>query len=347
MRHSSSITRILVTLCLSCADPLFAQLIPLPPDQLPGNQPPAAPVAAKPAAAPASIATVSVQDVSVSGLLSVSNGRATIGNDGAITAGEKTADVALSRGGNLKVCSTTKIHLSTDNTTPGAALMIALDRGALEAHYTPGQYSDVLLTPDLRILISAPGQADLSIRVNGQGDTCVDNHGDDAPYVLASSLFEGGAYRIQPNQRVLFEHGSLRDVVDNEQDPCGCPPAQPTSVANAGTTGANPAQPGQKVSTTAEQNPFPLAESEGLKPAPPLPTTPAVPVGQAHVEVSAPIAYDANNPNPPSPPPVPSRAPIPVPTSAITVAQAPQPPAPPHTGFFHHVGHFFRKLFGG
>jgi hypothetical protein len=281
----------------------------------------------------------------------VSNGRATIGNDGAVTAGDKAADVALSRGGNLKVCATTRIHLSTDKTTPGGALMIALDRGALEAHYTPGQYSDVLLTPDLRLLISAPGQANLSIRVNGQGDTCVDNHGDAAPYVLASSLFEGGAYRIQPNQRVLFEHGSLRDVVDNEQDPCGCPPSQPVqplSVASAGKTGANPAQPGQKVSSTAEQNPFPLAESEGLQPAPPLPSTPAVPVGQAHIEVSAPIVYDANNPNPPSaPPPVPSGAPIPVPTSAITVAQAPEPPAPPHTGFFHHIGHFFRKLFGG
>jgi hypothetical protein len=206
----------------------------------------------------------------------------------------------------------------------------------------------VLLTPDLRILISPPGVADLSIRVNSQGDTCVDNHGDQAPYVLASSLFDGGAYRIQPNQRVLFEHGSLRDVVDNEQDPCGCPPAQPVSVATAGTTGAQPAQPGQKVSSAADQNPFPLAESEGLKPAPPLPTTPVVPPGQTHIEVSAPIAYDANNPNPPpAPPPAPAEQPIPVPASAITVAQSPLPPAPPHTGFFHHIGHFFKKLFGG
>jgi hypothetical protein len=348
IRHSSSIARIVALAGLACACTGFAQLIPLPPDQLPGNQPTPAPVAAKSVAARASIASVSTQGVSVSGSLSVSGGRANIGNDGTITAGDNAADIALSRGGNLKVCATTKVHLSTDSTTPGSGLMFALDRGALEAHYTPGQYSDVLLTPDLRILISAPGQANLSIRVNGQGDTCVDNHGDEAPYVLASSLFEGGAYRIQPNQRVLFERGSLRDVVDNEQNPCGCPPAQPLSVANAGTTGANPAQPGQKVSTAAEQNPFPLAESEGLKPAPPLSTTPAVPVGQAHIEVSAPIAYDANNSNPPSaPPPASGSAPIPVPTSAITTAQAPQPPAQPHSGFFHHIGHFFRKLFGG
>ncbi|MGC2618037.1 MAG: nuclease [Acidobacteriaceae bacterium] len=313
---------------------------------MPGNQPAAH---SHPAAPPTSIATVATEGVSVSGSLSVSNGRATIGNDGAITAGDQSTDVALTRGGHLKVCSTTKIHLSTDKATPGGALMIALDRGALEAHYTTGQYSDVLLTPDLRILISPPGLADLSIRVNSQGDTCVDNHGEAAPYVLASSLFDGGAYRVQPNQRVLFEHGSLRDVVDNEQDPCGCPPALPVSVASTGKHGANPAQPGQKVSSAAQQNPFPLAESEGLKPAPPLPTTPVVPPGQAHVEVSAPIAFDANNPNPPPalPPAAPAENPTPVPTSAITVAQAPRPPAPPHTGFFHHIGRFFKKLFGG
>lgn len=346
MIHSSRIAWILAIAYLSCPCRGLAQLIPLPPDQVPGNQPPEH---GKPPAAPASIATVATEGVSVSGSLSVSNGRATIGNDGTITAGDKTTDVALTRGGHLKVCSTTKIHLSTDKTTPGGALMIALDRGALEAHYTTGQYSDVLLTPDLRILISPPGMADLSIRVNSHGDTCVDNHGEAAPYVLASSLFDGGAYRVQPNQRVLFEHGSLRDVVDKEQDTCGCPPDLPVSVASAGKTSPNPAQPGQKVSSAAEQNPFPLAESEGLKPAPPLPTTPVVPPGQAHIEVSAPIAYDANNPNPPPPPPAAASTESPnvVPSSANAVAQAPQPPPPPRTGFFHHIGHFFKRLFGG
>ncbi len=103
--------------------------------------------------------------------------------------------------------------------------MIALDRGAVEASYETGKYSDVLLTPDLRILISGPGAADLKIRVNEKGDTCVDNHGANAPYVTVTSQFEGGVYRVQPNQRVMFEHGSLQQVVDNESEPCGCPAA--------------------------------------------------------------------------------------------------------------------------
>jgi hypothetical protein len=308
--------------------------------------------------APISLATVEMKGVDLSGYTFVKDGRAIVGNNTSIGAGDSTADVALTRGGSLKVCASTKIHLSADTTTPGSGLMIALDRGALEAHYTPGQYSDVLLTPDLRILVSAPGQADLSIRVGNNGDTCIDNHGDRAPYVLASSLFGEGAYRVQPNQRVLFEHGSLEQVVDNEPEPCGCPP--PVSVASTGTSGTNPAQPGQAVApnATAGANPFPLAESEGLRPPPALLTTPAVPAGTPHVEVSAPLAYDANHPNAvPTAPPATgsgtaeSSEPKPVPTSAIHVeaAQAPPAPAPkPKSGgFFASIGHFFRKLFGG
>jgi len=282
-----------------------AQQPPTNPDgSQPANPPLAQPTAANPFPG-ATLATVSVDDVSLSSPLSVEDGRASIGNNGAITAGEKTAYVSLTRGGSLSVCATTKIHLSTDNTVSGGGLMIAIDHGSLEAHYLPGQYSDVLLTPDLRILISGPGLADLKLRVNSEGDTCVDNHGEHAPYVLASSLFEGGAYRVQPNQRVLFEHGGLQQVVDNETEPCGCPPPpptpQPTSIAKVGMPGgtlhtsdesATPPPPNATAASTAEQNPFPLAQSEGLQPPPPPPSNPVVPPGEAHAQVTAPLAYN-------------------------------------------------------
>ncbi|MFP5229033.1 MAG: hypothetical protein ACLGXA_15555 [Acidobacteriota bacterium] len=251
----------------------------------------------------ASLATVSTEGVSLSGPLSVANGTAFLGNNGSVTAGDKSVHLKLTRGGNLSVCSTTQVHLSTDTGVSGGGLMIALNRGAIEGHYIPGQYSDVILTPDLRILISGPGVADFSLRVNNEGDTCFDNHGDHAPYVLATNLFEGGAYRVQPNQRVLFEHGSLQQVVDKEQEPCGCPappptPA-PTAIARVGAPGITLHSSGQtntpppaKAKTTAEENPFPLAQSEGLQPPPPPPSTPVVPPGQAHAEVSAPLVYN-------------------------------------------------------
>jgi hypothetical protein len=306
------------------------------------------------------IAYVPTQNVSVSGSLSVENGKASIGNNGTITANDSTAHVSLARGGDLRVCASTKVSLSRDSSgglSAGndAALMIALDRGAIEASYTPGQYSDVLLTPDLRILVSGPGQADLKVRINSQGDTCIDNPGANAPYVTVTSQFEGGVYRVQPNQRVLFEHGSLQQVVDNEKEPCGCP-APPVSVAEAApgivSNHANPAQPGKPVggpSSTPADTEFPLAVSEGLK-QPPVQTTPVVPVGTAHAEVTAPISFDANATPNPSAPNAAGKEPEPVATTQTVAAQPPAQPAPAPKqdsgGFFHHVGRFFSKLFG-
>jgi hypothetical protein len=280
-------------------------------------------------AQPASIATVALEGVMVSGSLSVADGRAVIGNNGTITAGDKTAQVNLTRGGSLNVCATTKVHLTTDTSTSGGALMIAVDHGAFEAHYTAGEYSDVILTPDLRILVSPPGDVDLSLRVNEQGDTCVDNHGSNAPYVLATNLFSGGAYRVQPNQRVLFEHGSLNEVVDNETEPCGCPPpALPMTAARAASKGANSA---------AKRNPFPLAESEGLAPPPAAPTKPAVPPGQVETEVQVPLAYNSAH----------TELPPPQNPADSASAKAMTAPSKHHRGFFHRVGHFFRRIFGG
>lgn len=309
------------------------------------------------------IAYVSTEGVSLSGSLSVENGKASIGNNGTITAGDATAHVQLARGGELRLCASTKVHLSKDaSTNPGdatsdSALMIALDRGAIEASYTPDKYSDVLLTPDLRILISGPGQADLKIRTNQKGDTCIDNHGANAPYVTVTSQFEGGLYRVQPNQRLMFEHGSLQQVVDNEAEPCGCPAAAPLSVASAApgivTNGVNPAKPGQPIggpSSTPADTAFPLAESEGLKPPPPAPSQPVVPAGVAHAQVDAPITYDAKaTPNPAQPGAAgttPDETP-PVPTVPPAEPLPPTQKPPNQGGFFHSLGRFFARLFGG
>ena len=303
----------------------------------------------------AAIAYVPAAGVTVSGSLSVADGKISIGNNGTIKAGDSTAMVRLARGGDLQVCASTEVHLSRDTSVQGAdsALMIAMDRGALQASYVPGKYSDVLLTPDLRILISGPGTADLKIRVNKQGDTCVDNHGANAPYVTVTSQFEGGVYRVQPNQRVMFEHGSLQQVVDNEAESCGCPAAAPpVAVASSGVKPL----PGKTAAEAA--NPFPLARSEGLAGPEPEPTEPVVPVGVAHAEVAAPIAYSsALTPNPEAPGAA-GKAPealshAKVPTKVRTQSQtldaeiAPATSPKPHRGFFRSIGHFFKEIFAG
>jgi hypothetical protein len=303
------------------------------------------------------IGRTSATEVQVSGAVDISHGQTTLGNGSEITAGKQAVKITLERGGELRLCSTSSVHLSKDRSIDdpaNSALMIALNRGALEASYTVGKYSDVLLTPDLRILISGPGQADLSIRVNTQGDTCIDNHGAGAPYVTVSSELEGGAYRVLPDQRVNFQHGSLHEVVDHEPEPCGCPKTPPVNVAAA---------PGGPSSTPADTA-FPVAQSEGLA-APPTPhPTPVVPPGEPHVQVTVPLTYDGNKPPAPTPAP-PAPAPVPAPTAppptpapeaapTPVVASAPEvaPPAPAPTpppaqgGLLHRIGHFFSKIFG-
>lgn len=295
------------------------------------------------------IATVPTEGVTVAGSLEVANGKAVVGNNGSVTAGDKTAVITLTRGGELLLCASTTLHLTTDSSIVPAtgqnstALMMSLDRGAMETSYTPSVYSDVLLTPDFRILISGPGKADLKLRVNQKGDTCIDNHGDNAPYVTVTSQFEGGVYRVKPNQRVLFEHGSLQQVVDNETEPCGCPPVTPIAIAGKG------GQPVGGPSSTPADTAFPLAESEGLKPPPPPPAQPVVPPGTPHAQVTAPLVYNgATAPSQPPPPVEPQPA-----ISSATPTSMPQnmpqnaQKSANSGGFFHHIGRFFAHLFGG
>ena len=284
----------------------------------------AAPLGATAQTAPAvasPIASVATDGVTLAAPLSVANGRATIGNNGTVTAGYQTASVTLARGGILRLCATTALHMAVDRSVEksgdpagtSAGLMLSLDRGAFEATYTPGQYSDVILTPDLRILVSGPGHADLKLRVGRQGDTCIDNRADtsgEAAYITVTSMMEGGIYRVRAGQRVLFEHGSLQQVVDNEQEPCGCPAAATTPVA---------------------ENSFPVAVSEGLTPPPAPQSTPIVPAGQPHAQVTASLGYEAGQPLPP-PPPAPAAAPAPAPQL--------------RKGVFSRIGHFFGRLFG-
>lgn len=273
------------------------------------------------------IAYVPVEGAKVSGALEVANGKAAIGGSGTITAGDRTVQITLPNRGELKLCSTSIVHLATDQSvnTNQAGLLLALDRGAMEAQITTGKFSDVLMTPDFRILLSGPGSADLRVRVNAKGDTCVENHGENAPYVTVSSVFEGGAYRVQANQRVLFEHGSLNDVVDRERESCGCPPA---------------AAPGDTS--------FPVAVSEGLA-APPVATAPVAASGETQTKVTAKLAYDGETGKTSSvEAPEPARK---VPEVAAVLVPAPTP-APEKKesssggNIFHRIGRFFGHIFG-
>ena len=308
---------------------VFAQSAPavtVPPAAAPATDPPIAPSAPAPAAASIAGAPIAIvplagsagQAPTVTGALEVTGGKALIAAGGAVTSGNATTDVILPHRGDLHVCASTTVKLAADTSVPSGetpGLLMAIDHGAIETDLVTGPSSDVVITPDFRILVSGPGVANLKLRLGSKGDTCIDNPGVNAPYVLVTSLFGDGMYRVQPGQRVLFEHGSVHDVVDKEKEPCGCPPV-----------------------VKPDGNAFPLAQSEGLVPLPKLPPAPP-PSAEMHL----PLVYDSaeHAPQPattPAPPAV-NSAPI------ASEAQAARK-TKPKRGFFRSVGRFFRRVFG-
>jgi hypothetical protein len=306
------------------------------------------------------IGTVGVQDATVAGALEVTNGRAVLVGSTTVTAKDHVADIALSRGGSVEVCSTSGLHVTSGKSAIGGAmpLMLALDRGAIEVRMT-ATTSDVVLTPDLRFTMRADGPLDLRVRVISNGDTCVENRGENAPVLNVAEQFGDGVYELRAGQHVLFEHGSLKEVVDNESSACGCPPVTVISVADAGVTSATPAAPGSPITqkTPEQQHPFPAAVSAGLAPSTELP--PQAPPGEVHTQVATSLHYDAGEKRAaPAGAPADSASdttagktstPAAPPVQPATVtAQAPPPPAAvPAKDLVHIVGRFFKRLFGG
>jgi hypothetical protein len=133
--------------------------------------------------------------------------------------------------------------------------------------------------------------------------------------VLVTSVFDNATYRVQPGQRVMFEHGSLHEVVDQEKEPCGCPPAAP------------------------QGNEFPLAQSEGLAATPAPAPSVTKPSSDASAPVSPPLIYSSQ------------LAPTPLWEAEHASVKGAEPPAPAKasekkSGFFGGVGRFFRRIFG-
>jgi hypothetical protein len=274
--------------------------------------------------------TVATHDALVTGGLEVHAERASLVSNASIAAYDRTAPIDLTRGGQILVCATSQFHLLRSG--PGPSLLFALDRGAFELR-TASQPQDVILTPDLRFTLTTPGTLDLSLRVTPNGDTCVDNTGSKAPTLQVADVFTDATYRLTPGQHVLFEHGSLKEVVDRESSACGCPVESVPQIVT--TTPGQPTTP----ALAEAQHPFPAAVSQGLAP-PPLVDN-SSPAGEKHTQVSAILNYGTSQPDSTAV----SAPPASVPTSASATSATPPPSPPGAHDIFHSIGHFFHKLF--
>ena len=269
------------------------------------------------------IASVPTAQATSTGVLAVSGGKDLLGGASVVTALDHPARVSLFRGGELLVCQTSVTRLTSGARVlqligKDSPLLVSLDRGALELRM-PITADDAFITPDLRFVAadarnkSAP--LDIAVRVAPDGDTCVENRGKKAPTLQITDTFGESAYLLKPGQHVLFEHGSLKEVVDHETTPCGCPSNQGLSLADSTVHGK----------PSAKSFPFPAAVSEGLAPPPSPPPDKA---GATHVQVDGTLTYDSLDP-----------------ADAAAAAAARPAQTANKPGVVHSVGRFFKKLF--
>ncbi len=281
-------------------------------------------------AAQAGIGTLRTEGARVTGLVAVSAGTATIQSSGTVETGRESTEVRLMRGGVVRVCGGSVVAFSqaTGSQAAGnrggvaayAPLLIALQRGAAEVQARTLQ-TDAILTPDLRLQSSDNAPLDLRLRVNAGGDTCVENLGKGAPMLHATEQFGSAGYLIKPGQRVLFEHGSVREVVDREGTSCGCP------------------KPGK-----GGKDDFPEAVSAGMAQPEPAPATNA----GTPVQVAADMNYKADTGGG-SGAAVPAAASSPGTAQGASGAVAPVAAKRQSGGGnpFSSIGRFLRRLFGG
>ena len=111
----------------------------------------------------------------VTGALEVTAGKAIIAASGEVTAGTEMTEVQLPIAACCALCASTTVKIAADTSVPAGetpGLVMAMDHGALEIS-SATSHEPMLLTPDFRILIGAPGAADPKSPPGQKGDTCV------------------------------------------------------------------------------------------------------------------------------------------------------------------------------
>jgi len=328
------------------------------------------------------IGYVNTRDADITGATDVLDGQAVLTGSVSVTARDHTAPITLGRGGTVRVCQTSALHVTESRAVQVAApLLFSLDRGAIEIQ-TMGTANDAIMTPDLRIAVHNGGPLDLHLRVARNGDTCVENRGPGAPTLAVSDPFGEAQYEVGAGQHVLFEHGSVHEVVDHESSPCGCPDDKGMSIADAllASGGAKPAAapPAPAPPVSAAVVPAPVAaapaaaiqtsadDAAALKAPGETAAQTAIRAAEQHPFPAAVSEGLAPAPEVPQAPPGQVHAQVtdtlsynaavsmqpaaqsasPVSAPAAAVPAAPVRAKPPND-LAHVVGRFFKRLFGG
>jgi hypothetical protein len=231
-------------------------------------------------------------------------------------------------------------------------LILSLDTGSLETHYSLASGSDSVVTPDFKITMVGPGEFHVAIGADTHGNTCVQPLRGNNAALIVNELMGEGSYQVKPNQGVYFPNGRVKDA-DANVPACGCPlpPANPRAVETAQQATPDKVPP-EKAADLAATQPEPRDLTQ-----PPPPVRP----NELHVQVDAPMVFNASEPGPVAAleaeqlvqlplTQLPWFSPEPVAPPAIvqiTIAQLPEKPKEKKKGFFGRLRGMFAAIFGG
>ncbi len=294
-------------------------------------------------------------DASVRGSVLFASGGTQIESGSSVSAGDAAALLKLKRGGEVRICPRTTVSISSS--ASGRDLLMGMNTGSLEAHYSLSASADTVMTPDFRILLAGPGTFHFAISADAQGNSCVKALPSNTASLIVNELNGDSTYQVKPNEQVYF-HGGHISTMDSLVPPeCGCPPLPPPlQVEVAKNTPPPPAPEAPGVVSLPANLPLPTADNSltaAVKPVDPA---------NAHLEMESPFVYKAGNPelelalavgrlrltsDSTLPQAVVLPAPVKAETKPATVTAAGQKPPQKQQkkGFFGKIGSFFSSIF--
>lgn len=280
-----------------------------------------------------------------------------------LTAGDDTAVLRLSRGGEVRVCPGTTVSLTPSNNAKD--LMLGMSTGALETHYALNASADTVLTPDFRILFAGPGEFHYAISTDPHGNTCVRTLTGNTSSAIVSELMGSRVYQVKPTEQAVFHSGQIDKVDTDVPLECGCPPPVPVMRTDAAPSGIIPEHAVPANITLAQGtdpgNDAPRKDDSRAAASPPAlsngpetqPLPPAKP-GDVQIQVDAPFVFHAQK-HTVEPAPMAEAAALPVMESSNRPAQIEtqvQPPPAPiaeakpeHHGLLRRIRGFFAAIF--
>jgi hypothetical protein len=177
-----------------------------------------------------SIGELYATDASVKGSVLLAGSGTSVLSGSQIAAGAQAATLKLERGGDVLVCPGTSLSVSASEN--GRQLLLSINSGNLELNYPIGSATDSLMTPDFRLLLPGPGKIHVAMRVNANGDTCVQSLPENSSALLVAEAMGDESYEVKQDEAVMFKAGHIQGAVRSHQS-CGCPAPAPVQVARA------------------------------------------------------------------------------------------------------------------